>query len=219
MDFFGERLGPTRTCTSTTTPPTSRPRSSGSWAATARGRTEVDDLLRRGVLVDLLRAVRQSLRASVESYSIKKMEVFYGFTREIDLRDAGSSIVAFEQWLELGEGERPANDHLDQIEKYNRDDVVSTLRLRDWLETLRGQLARRDRARASRGPGRAAKHRIGCPTSWPGPRRSSSGSPTRPSSRSIPSERTPSRRASGCWPSSLAGIGARTRRRGGNSSG
>ena len=36
---------------------------------------EVDDLLRRGVLVDLLRAVRQSLRASVESYSIKKMEV------------------------------------------------------------------------------------------------------------------------------------------------
>ena len=71
---------------------------------------EVDRLLREGVLVDLLRAVRQSLRASVESYSIKKMEPFYGFTREIDLRDAGSSIVAFEQWLELGEGERPAAD-------------------------------------------------------------------------------------------------------------
>ena len=35
---------------------------------------EVDRLLREGVLVDLLRIVRQSLRASVESYSIKKME-------------------------------------------------------------------------------------------------------------------------------------------------
>ena len=102
---------------------------------------EVDDLLRRGVLVDLLRAVRQSLRASVESYSIKRMEVFYGFAREIDLRDAGSSIVAFEQWLELGEGERPAADHLEQIERYNRDDVVSTLRLRDWLEERRTELA------------------------------------------------------------------------------
>ena len=68
---------------------------------------EVDRLLREGVLVDLLRVVRQSLRASVESYSIKKMEGFYGFVREIDLRDAGSSIVAFEEWLELGEGERP----------------------------------------------------------------------------------------------------------------
>ena len=103
---------------------------------------EVDRLLRRGVLVDLLRAVRQSLRASVESYSIKKMETFYGFTREIDLRDAGSSIVAFEQWLELGEGERPEATHLDRIERYNRDDVVSNQELRDWLEDRRADVAR-----------------------------------------------------------------------------
>jgi predicted RecB family nuclease len=102
---------------------------------------EIDRLLREGVLVDLLRAVRQSMRASVESYSIKKMEPFYGFSREIDLRDAGSSIVAFEQWLELGEGERPAATHLERIERYNRDDVVSNQRLRDWLETLRDELA------------------------------------------------------------------------------
>jgi predicted RecB family nuclease len=98
---------------------------------------EVDRLLREGVMVDLLRVVRQSLRASVESYSIKKMEAFYDFTREIDLRDAGSSIVAFEEWLELGDGDRPEATHLDRIERYNRDDVVSNLRLRDWLETLR----------------------------------------------------------------------------------
>ncbi len=103
---------------------------------------EVDGLLRGGVMVDLLRAVRQSLRASVESYSIKKMEQFYGFVREIDLRDAGSSIVAFEQWLELGEGERPAATHLERIERYNRDDVVSNLRLRDWLEERRHDLER-----------------------------------------------------------------------------
>jgi predicted RecB family nuclease len=101
---------------------------------------EVDRLLREGVLVDLLRAVRQSLRASVESYSIKKMEAFYGFTREIDLRDAGSSIVAFETWLQLGEGERPTTDILERIEHYNRDDVVSNLRLRDWLEGRRDEL-------------------------------------------------------------------------------
>jgi predicted RecB family nuclease len=101
---------------------------------------EVDHLLRQGVLVDLLRAVRQSLRASVESYSIKRMEAFYGFEREIDLRDAGSSIVAFEQWLELGEGERPEATHLERIERYNRDDVVSNQRLRDWLEDRRTEL-------------------------------------------------------------------------------
>ena len=102
---------------------------------------EVDQLLRGGILVDLLRAVRQGLRASVESYSIKRMEGFYGFEREVDLRDAGSSIVAFEQWLELGEGERPAAEHLDRIERYNLDDVVSNARLRDWLEERRDELA------------------------------------------------------------------------------
>jgi predicted RecB family nuclease len=104
---------------------------------------EVDRLLRGGILVDLLRAVRQSLRASVESYSIKRIEPLYGFEREVDLRDAGSSIVAFEEWLELGEGDRPAATHLDQIERYNHDDVASNARLRDWLETLRGELGSR----------------------------------------------------------------------------
>ena len=65
---------------------------------------EVDRLLRGGVLVDLFRAVRQGIRASVESYSIKRIEPLYALTREVDLKDAGSSIVAFETWLELGPG-------------------------------------------------------------------------------------------------------------------
>ena len=102
---------------------------------------EVDRLLRGGVLVDLFRAVRQSLRASVESYSIKRLEPLYGFERDVALRDAGSSIVAFEEWLELGEGDRPGSAILEEIAGYNRDDVVSTARLRDWLEQLRHELA------------------------------------------------------------------------------
>lgn len=103
---------------------------------------EVDRLLRGGVLVDLYRAVRQGLRASVESYSIKRVEALYGFQRAIDLHDAGSSIVAFTEWLELGDMERPGADHLARIEAYNRDDALSTRRLRDWLEDRRIDLAR-----------------------------------------------------------------------------
>jgi uncharacterized protein len=102
---------------------------------------QVDALLRGGVLVDLFRAVRQGLRASVESYSIKKLEPLYGFERDVSLRDATSSIVAFEEWLQLGESDRPSSRILDEIAGYNRDDVVSTLRLRAWLESLRGELA------------------------------------------------------------------------------
>jgi uncharacterized protein len=140
MDFFAERLAADPTLHIyhyAPYEPTALKRLMGRYGTREE---EVDNLLRRAVLVDLLRAVRQSLRASVESYSIKRMEQFYGFVREIDLRDAGSSIVAFEQWLELGEGERPEANHLERIERYNRDDVVSNHRLRDWLEELRHEL-------------------------------------------------------------------------------
>ena len=120
---------------------------------------EVDRLLRGKVFVDLYRAVRQGLRASVESYSIKKLEPLYGLTREESLRDAGSSIVAFESWLaeaETGTAEARlpgTNETLRSIEAYNRDDCVSNWRLRDWLEERRPELARQ----------------IGEPLSRPGP--------------------------------------------------
>jgi predicted RecB family nuclease len=109
---------------------------------------EVDKLLRGDVFVDLFRAVRQGLRASVESYSIKKLEPLYGLRREENLRDAGSSIVAFESWLAEADTDGSAaarmprtNDTLRSIEAYNRDDCVSNWQLRDWLEGRRDELA------------------------------------------------------------------------------
>ena len=102
---------------------------------------EVDSLLRSGVFVDLFHAARQGIRASVESYSIKRLEPLYGFERTIDLRDAGSSIVAFETWLELGGAAEDDPQILQRIEDYNKDDCVSTWLLRDWLEEQRSRLS------------------------------------------------------------------------------
>ena len=102
---------------------------------------EVDRLLRGKVFVDLHRVVRQSLRASVESYSIKKLEPFYSFRRTVELRSANSALAHFEAWLELGGDDERRDELLDCIENYNRDDCLSTLRLRDWLEQLRDELA------------------------------------------------------------------------------
>jgi uncharacterized protein len=104
---------------------------------------EVDRLLRARVLVDLYRVVRQGIRASVESYSIKRLEPLYGLEREVELRSAGSSIVAFEAWLEGGttENGEVGEEILRSIAGYNRDDVISNLRLRDWLELRRVELA------------------------------------------------------------------------------
>ncbi|MCM3876755.1 MAG: TM0106 family RecB-like putative nuclease, partial [Thermoanaerobaculia bacterium] len=65
--------------------PTAFKRLMGRHATRAR---ELDRMLRAELFVDLLAVVKQGLRASVESYSIKKLEEFYGFTREADLRDA-----------------------------------------------------------------------------------------------------------------------------------
>ncbi len=104
---------------------------------------EVDRLLRGRVLVDLFRVVRQGIRASVESYSIKRLEPLYGLHREVALKDAGSSIVEFEVWLGRGPtAEGLVGDQiLREIEGYNRDDVLSTWRLREWLERRRLNLA------------------------------------------------------------------------------
>lgn len=106
---------------------------------------EVDRLLRGGVLVDLHRTVKRGLRASVESYSIKKLEPHYGFERDVELRSASSALAHFEAWLELGRGDDDpdsADALLETIRGYNRDDCVSTLRLRDWLEGLRDEAER-----------------------------------------------------------------------------
>lgn len=92
----------------------------------------VDTLLREGVLVDLYRIVRQGVAVSQESYSIKKLEPLYMSPREGAISDAGGSIVAYETWLETHD-----QRILDDIEAYNRDDCVSTLKLRGWLEERR----------------------------------------------------------------------------------
>ena len=94
--------------------------------------SELDDLLRREVLVDLLRVVRQAVRLSLESYSIKDVEEFYGFQRGEEMRGGGSAVVAFEEWLEARAGQI-----LEDIRAYNEDDCRSLYELHRWLLGLR----------------------------------------------------------------------------------
>ena len=104
---------------------------------------EIDRMLRAGLFVDLFRVVRQSLRASVESYSIKRLEPLYGFGRSVPLRDANAALINFEAALLLG-GDRERLEEISEVvEAYNKDDCFSALRLRDWLEARRKDLESR----------------------------------------------------------------------------
>jgi len=101
---------------------------------------EVDELFRLGVFVDLYRVVRQGLQAGVESYSIKRLEPLCGYSRVVGLRDATSALVEFEAGLEDGSAVADVSRQ-GVVAGYNEDDCRATLALRDWLESLRPQLA------------------------------------------------------------------------------
>jgi len=88
---------------------------------------ELDELLRREVFCDLLAVVRQSLRISYASYSIKKVREFF-MEAEAELGGGDDAIVLFERWLDEKD-----DAHLEAIERYNEEDCLSTVLLRDWL--------------------------------------------------------------------------------------
>lgn len=98
---------------------------------------ELDRLLREGVFVDLYPIVRQALRVGSRSYSIKKLEPLYmgGDIRESDVKRGDDSIVRYVEARALFDEARDTEAQLilDDLAEYNRDDCVSTLRLRDWL--------------------------------------------------------------------------------------
>lgn len=94
--------------------------------------SSVDQLLREGRLVDLYKVVREGLRISKPSYSIKAVESFYAEKREGEVKKGSDSIVVYERWRQTRD---PAL--LESIRSYNEADCRSTWQLREWLLALR----------------------------------------------------------------------------------
>lgn len=101
---------------------------------------EVDGLLRAQIFVDLFAAVRHAIRASVESYSIKKLEPLYSFVRTVPLEDVGGVMARTQARLELADSAGIPESDKATIRGYNRDDCASTEALRRWLEAVRADL-------------------------------------------------------------------------------
>jgi uncharacterized protein len=113
----------------------------------------LDALLHGHAFVDLYTVLRRSLIASVERYSIKDMEPFFGYARRQDLREASMSRRIIEQAVEAGDWDETLEPHVRIVEDYNREDCESAERLRDWLEKLRAEAIASGKDLPRPGPG------------------------------------------------------------------
>jgi uncharacterized protein len=119
-------------------------------------RLELDQLVFEGRLVDLYPMVRKSLLVGEPTYSIKNLERHYKFIRESEVTNASASIDEYAQWRDLVAGSmdqtltpEQRSDLSSRSEKlyqdlrdYNKEDVVSTMELYDWVLKMPGATTR-----------------------------------------------------------------------------
>jgi uncharacterized protein len=99
--------------------------------------TEVDDLLRNDVFIDLYRIVRHGLRIGEDNYSIMTVERLYREGRSTEVATAADSIVQYAQWMVSRQSGRwEESNILRGIREYNKDDCVSTAELARWLRSV-----------------------------------------------------------------------------------
>ena len=205
-----------RRCTSTTTPRTRRPPSSGSCSRHATREDEVDRLLRG-------ERPRRPLPGRPPGHPRLGRVVLDQADREVLHADArgpghprpGSASSSTRRWLRDHDPQ-----HLRDLADYNRDDCVSTRVLRDWLEDRRLEAEARFGATFER-----PRPASGLPTEATGgasPRRRPAPDRARTPcgrGRSRGGGADPSRPPAGCSPRSSTGIGATRSRPGGTTSG
>lgn len=92
--------------------------------------------LSSGLLVDLYQVVHEGLIVGDPSYSLKVVEQAYRTGRTGGVTKAIGSVEEYESWRADG-----ASHRLASIERYNRDDCISTAQLFEWLHHKRLELA------------------------------------------------------------------------------
>lgn len=97
---------------------------------------EVDQLLRSDRFIDLFSIIKETLIASVESYSLKEIEKFTDYTRKADLRLASDARRRMSIALDFDDFSSFSEADFDLIEAYNRDDCLATLELHKWIESI-----------------------------------------------------------------------------------
>ena len=99
---------------------------------------DVDDenlfanLVASGFFVDLYTIARNAVRVGTESYGLKHLEHLVDFVRSAGIEGGAGAVVGYEEWMVTRD-----DAMLREIARYNRDDVVATKAVRDWLVAQR----------------------------------------------------------------------------------
>ena len=81
-----------------------------------------------GLFVDLYVISKNALLVGTESYGLKHLERLASFERRDGIEQGAGAIVEYEQYMHTGD-----ESLLENIARYNEDDVAATKALRDWL--------------------------------------------------------------------------------------
>ncbi|MEM6813659.1 MAG: TM0106 family RecB-like putative nuclease [Bacteroidota bacterium] len=95
---------------------------------------EVDCLLRGERFIDLYSVLKESLRASVESYSLKDVEKLAPYERKANLRLSSMARRRIATALEFKSEKLLVQADIKLVEEYNRDDCLATAALHHFLE-------------------------------------------------------------------------------------
>jgi uncharacterized protein len=94
--------------------------------------TETENLFNQladtGLFVDLYVVARNAMQVGTESYGLKDLERLTGFARSGGIAGGAMAVVEYEEWMTT---KRP--QLLEDIARYNNEDVRATMALRDWL--------------------------------------------------------------------------------------
>ena len=103
--------------------------------------SEVDNLLRNEVFVDLYRVVKQSLCIGVEGYGLKAIEPLFREERDNEVSSGQDSTVVYEVWsAERGDTkDHTDSEYLKEIWDYNKEDCESLIILATWLRNIQHQ--------------------------------------------------------------------------------
>jgi uncharacterized protein len=79
-------------------------------------------------MVDLNEIVKEKVTLPLYFYGIKDIGRYIGFERSGSITGGGESVAVYEHWLETGD-----RALMNDIIEYNKEDVIATRKLKDWL--------------------------------------------------------------------------------------